>query len=118
MLPILDLGDGTMLSQSNAILNYIGTVYNLVPKDAAERAAGESYSLFINEDYIPKIAKALNDKDGNREARVLICAQEVIPKFLAKLDQRLRKGGKFICGNQICVYDMPVGGLCFNLPLN
>lgn len=88
-------------------------------QDPAERAIAYSFSLVVNEDNIPKLLTAINATD-QLEARMQLCATEIIPKFLANIDQKLSKPDfkKFIAGNELCLYDMAVGGLQINLLLN
>ena len=93
----------------------------MAPKDNELRSKGESFSFFVLEDNYPKLLAALHDTKETRAGRVDLCAQNVIPKFLGKLDAWLSKpnANKFICSDdKLTVYDMPVGSLIFDLLLN
>merc|ERR1712153_81214 len=65
-MPILELEDGTMLSQSAPILNYVGRKYNLVPTDAMDLWKGESFVNYTFEDVFMKVGPALFSKDEDR----------------------------------------------------
>ena len=50
-LPALELVDGTRMVQSTAILNYIGNVFKLVPKDPKLVYRGESIQMHFERDF-------------------------------------------------------------------
>ena len=50
-MPMLELVDGTRLVQSNAILNYIGNTFKLVPKDPKLVYRGESIQMHFERDF-------------------------------------------------------------------
>ena len=53
-VPALELDDGTVLAQGNAILNYVGNKYNLKPADALAVYKGEALSDLVWMDFVMK----------------------------------------------------------------
>jgi len=116
-MPILELEDGTMLSQSAPILNYVGRKYNLVPTDAMDLWKGESFVNYTFEDVFMKVGPALFSKDEDRAEKVKELAEKYFVPWMALLATRLEKT-KFLCGETMSVYDMSVAGVLCNLVTN
>ena len=53
-VPMLELDDGTKLCQTMAILNYLGTVYGLKPKDREQVYLGEKLYNHTFDDIVMK----------------------------------------------------------------
>jgi len=51
-VPMLELEDGTRLTQSRAIMNYLGATYKLMPEDPMLNYKGEKASHFFMMDYL------------------------------------------------------------------
>lgn len=88
---MLELADGTRMTQSNAIMNYLGTVYNLKPKDPLLVHRGQSFQQYFEKDfqykflnypvfYAPKEAKP---------ALLKIVFDVHLPRYLRKLKDTL-----------------------------
>lgn len=50
-LPCLELVDGSRMTQSTSILNYIGNVFKLVPKDPVLVYRGENIQMHFERDF-------------------------------------------------------------------
>lgn len=57
-VPLLDLGDGRYLSESNAILNYLASGTELLPDDRFERARVLQWQFFEQFSHEPPLATA------------------------------------------------------------
>jgi glutathione S-transferase len=53
-VPVLELVDGTKIFQHSAILNYVGNVFKLVPKDPLLVYRGESIQQHFEVDFQAK----------------------------------------------------------------
>ena len=116
-LPILELEDGTMLSQSAPILNYVGRKYNLVPTDALEQWRGESFVNYAFEDVFVKVVPGLFSTAEDRDAKRNEATEKYFVPFFDKLATRLADR-QYLCGETLTVYDMSVGGVLINLFTN
>jgi hypothetical protein len=89
----------------------------LKPKDSLLIHLGESLSHFIFDDFFIKhyfnAAKSTENTDKNVEEAILI----QMPIHLELLAKNMLDT-KFICGDQITIYDFNIGGLFTNLILN
>jgi glutathione S-transferase len=71
-VPVLQLGDGTVLIESNAILMYLGEGTSFVPDDKVERAQMMAWLFFEQNSHHPSIGEArfwLSLIPGGRELK-------------------------------------------------
>ena len=61
MVPLLELDDGRLLAESNAILLYLGEGTRFVPKDAYQRALAYQWLFFEQYSHEPYIAVRQRD---------------------------------------------------------
>ena len=64
---MLELDDGTQLSQTYAILNYLGNIYNLKPKDRELVYLGDKLYNHTFDDVVKHIHKILLNKTLSEE---------------------------------------------------
>ena len=50
--PMLELDDGTRLVQNNSIINYLGTLHNLIPSDPFLKYRGSSIKEYFENDFL------------------------------------------------------------------
>ena len=115
-MPILELDDGTQLAQSKAILQWVGRKHNLVPQDAMANYKGQCAEALLWDDCWSNIPKAIWAKE-NREAMMEEVFSKDVPNFFTKFETCLGDS-KFLCGDELTVYDFSVGGVFTNLILN
>ena len=64
-VPVLELADGTCLTQTMTILHYIGDITGQKPKDPLLNAKGDEMAQRVNLDVMPKFPGALFSKDDD-----------------------------------------------------
>lgn len=103
-MPVLEI-DGAKLSQSNAILGYIGRKYGLLPDDPWE-AAHHMQLLAACEEIRHKVVAvlAVKEEDGKIEARRKL-ASDVLKPFGANVE-KLLGDGPFVGGDAPSVADI------------
>ena len=50
-VPMLELEDGTRLTQTNAVLHYVGKMYGLIPEDPLAAYRGYKAATYVLDDY-------------------------------------------------------------------
>lgn len=110
-VPVLTVEGKGALCQSNAILNYIGTLYGLRPKDPFEAAKHDGVMDAV-EEVRSKIWAALRtgQTDEEKQAAREVLAQEVIAPFATCLQDYI--SGPFVTGQKLQVADLKVWALC------
>lgn len=100
-LPVLELGGGAVLSQSQAILKYVGQLGGgLYPREDPLAAAGVDAQMGLVEDVWGRLAATLRapDDETRMAMRAALCA-EGLPPFLNALENALTAaGGEFLGG--------------------
>lgn len=90
-MPMLEV-DGTLITQSNAIIRYLGKLAGLYPKDDWQATLADEVMDAI-EDITTKIGNTLAlEGDAKKKAREALAAGP-IPRFLQQLEARLKAGG-------------------------
>ena len=86
-VPMLELADGQKLVQSRAILNYVGTVHNLKPKENFQVSRGESIQYRFENDWQYKYFNypVWYAPAHGQEAAIKSLQELHIPKFLKEL---------------------------------
>ncbi|HEY2514002.1 MAG TPA: glutathione S-transferase family protein [Polyangiaceae bacterium] len=106
-IPLLELEDGRVLSESNAILSYVAEGSHLVPKDPFERALVNQWLFYEQYSHEPNVATARfwihYVKDYDRAA--LAKKQEQGRYALALMDRHL-EGKTFFVGERYSIADI------------
>jgi maleylacetoacetate isomerase len=122
LLPTLELDDGTRLTQSLAIIEYLDERHPqkpLVPKDAQQRARVRSLSYLIASEIHPlnnlRVLQHLKRALGQNEEQVNAWYRHWIADGLAKLESELAGNtGKFCHGDQPTMADCCLAPQIFN----
>lgn len=96
-LPILEV-DGTVLTQSKAILSYLAKEFNLAPEGNLQQAQADSLAHVVNE-LETTLTEAYGEKDPERKEKAMKTAtEEVIPDKCGYFEKILsaNKNGFFI----------------------
>lgn len=108
-IPILELEDGRVLSESNAILNFLAEGSELVPKDPFERAKVLQWQFFEQYSHEPYIAVArfIQHYLGIPKERRLEYESKQVGghKALQVMEQQLGKTS-FLVGDHISIADI------------
>jgi len=108
VLPVLKDGDFT-LSQSQAIMAYIGKKHNLDGANMQESAKCLEYMGAIVDMYIASYPLHMEKDEGKKAELVSKLQNETMPKFLPKFEKFLKaNGGKFLVGGQMTYVDFVV----------
>ncbi|MEM9839389.1 MAG: maleylacetoacetate isomerase [Pseudomonadota bacterium] len=107
LVPTLELDDGTLLSQSPAIIEYLDEVLpgpKLLPEDPLERAKVRHLAAIIGCDTHPlqnlRILKYLQDPLGHDREKSFAWAAHWIDTGLGALEAQVPEGSAFTCGEQ------------------
>lgn len=121
-LPMLTLEDGTTMFQTTAIMNYLGAVYKLKPDDPSLVYKGEVACEHLWNDFFSRciqFTKPIWLPPGDeRDTAMTNLIQVEFPKLMANLAKCLTPGQKFLCGEEVTIYDLQCGGFFVNLVLN
>lgn len=102
-LPILEIAGKGVISQSNAILSYIGREHGLLPEDPWEAARHASVMDAIEQLRAEAATTAKKDEDEKRAAREAY-ASGYFSRWAANMSAQIH--GPFIGGDQISVADL------------
>ena len=102
-VPVLQIGDGPLIPQSNAILRYAGKLSGLYPEDKEE-------ALFVDVflDGIEESLNGLANKGSPEELKAIrekISAED-IPKHLSAFEKLIGPGGRFVVADKHTVADL------------
>ncbi len=114
---MLELDDGTRLAQSKAILAFIGKKYKLVPEDPVANYKGQVAESLFWDDYFNKIVHKAFWASENRAQLMEELTTKHTPEYFRKLETCLGDS-KFLCGDEVTIYDIQVAGFFTNLVLN
>lgn len=122
-VPMLELADGTRMVQVSAILNYLGAQYKLKPKDSILVQRGESFQQRFEKDYQYKHFNypVWYAPDGPTKTVFMKTLFDYhVPRCLKELGETLdqQPDFKFICGEQLTIYDLYVAGYMHNVMMN
>lgn len=109
-VPVLQLDDGTVLIESNAILMYLGEGTRLVPLDKVERARMMQWLFFEQNSHHPSIGEArfwMSLIPGGRELKrdLIDDWMEQAEAALARMEGQLG-GSRFIAGDEFTLADI------------
>lgn len=110
-LPFLEMGT-TIMTQSQAILRYVGKLAGLYPDDSI-LAAKVDELLGIMEDIAQEIIPSMFIEGPEKTAMRKVLAEESLPRWFERLESRLRKnGGNFFVGNSLTIADLQIFCMC------
>jgi len=98
MVPALELEDGRLIGQSNAIARHLAKKYNLA--GTTEEESFECDSL-VDALADLKIALLNYRNSSGREESKMILMRDTIPFYLNQFEATLVKNGGFAVGNQV-----------------
>jgi len=107
-IPVLEI-DGKMFAQSNALLNYVGKLANLIPEDDLERLQADEFCAAVEDIYhgfTPSLAPGLSE-DAKKEMRAKFQAG-ILTTVTAYLEKCLNAKSAFFVGSQLSVADLKI----------
>lgn len=104
-LPLLEVPGKGVISQSNAILGYIGREHGLLPDDAWEEARHVAVLNAVEDLRAQASTTARDDEQEKKEAREAFAAG-YFAKWLGNLSDEIR--GPFVGGDELSVADIKV----------
>lgn len=107
-VPVLEL-DGKVITQSNAIIRYVGKLTGLYPDDALQALHCDE-ALDVVEDILSQIVVTfrMEDEEEKRVAREALAAGP-ISLYLGRLESMLTEiGGSYFAGDRLSVADLKV----------
>jgi glutathione S-transferase len=106
-LPVLELGNGVVISQSLAINRFLAKRFNLAGETDLEAAQCDELVDALK-DVHNVLRPAINEKDESKKHEMKVkIAQEVVPNFFAKIGAILEKnGGKYFVGKNLTWADL------------
>lgn len=118
-VPVLEFEDGTMLGQSDAIMDYIATVHKLKAEDPVAQAKAASVVSFTTADCIPKVAPAIFSAADDRKEKLAALVEEwIVGKWFGKVTEFLTDDKKYLAGDNLTSSDFCVAGVITNLICN
>ena len=105
-LPLLELDDGTCLSQTDAIIEYLGTTYNLRGSDPLNSYLGARAKEYMWNDFFAKhkLGPTVFMAPGEqRDKEIKNLADVEIPKAFAMMTKCLSDDKKFLCGDSTTI---------------
>lgn len=103
-LPVFDLGDGTLLGHSNAILVYLGRRHGLHPKDDLQAALHEGMMAHV-EDLRGRVGPTIRMAEAEKKAVREALVADYLPAW-GQAAERNIPGGPFFAGNKLNVVDL------------
>ena len=120
-VPVLELDDGTRLTQSLAIIDYLDALYPdppMLPRDALERARVLSASYAIAMDIHPvnnlKIINYLKNSFGRSQDEVVEWMNHWMREGFAAYNQLIRRDAPFSFGDRLTLADICLVGQMIN----
>jgi len=105
-MPVLDLGNGRVLSQSNTINRFVGKISHLYPHDTWEAAQVDEIMDAV-EDLVVKVAATIGLPAAELQAKRKDLADNVFPIWFERFQKRLQSnGGKHFVGHALTVADL------------
>jgi glutathione S-transferase len=107
-VPVMEI-DGEEVTQTNALLRYVGKMTGLYPDDALEALYCDE-AMDMAEDISTQVVRTfrMEDEEEKRLAREALCAGPLrmyLARFAYLLDKR---GGKFLAGDQLTIADLKI----------
>ena len=114
-VPMLELDDGTKLVQSEAILNYVLSLSDVLqPSDPMERYNGSCTAAVLTEDFAGKHKNALKSyyipSSEAKHASMVQVIDANWPNTANHLARRLPADKPFIGGEKLNIYDIKLAG--------
>ena len=116
-MPVLELEDGTTLSETSPILQYIGAKYNLLPTDPLVNWQGDSFASNTVGNVFSDVTGPIFSSADDRQDKLAAAVEKRVIPWYTQLEGRL-KDRKFICGETITIHDFRVAGPLTNLVCN
>ena len=110
-MPMLEI-DGLKLTQTRAIINFLGQKYKMQPEDPMVRYKGEKAVQYIEEDVVLKMIVRgffMLPEDEKLEALEKLYSTS-LPKAFNLITDLCLGDTKFICGDELTQYDFEVAG--------
>jgi len=106
-LPILEVGEGKALAQSNAIQRYLASKFNLTGADGWEDAKIDEFSEVLA-DVRVEWRKLFGEKDEEKKALIKKELMDVtFPKLIGKVeDYKKARGTKYLVGDKLTWVDI------------
>ncbi len=115
-LPVLELDDGTYLTESLAIIQYLEECHPdppMIGSDALERARVRELERLAELGVLLPVARIVHSTNSplglSPVPEVAASARAVLPDALGMLDQRLADGRPFVAGNRPSIADCTLG---------
>lgn len=110
-VPVLHV-DGTLVTQSDAILRYAGKLAGLYPTDAFQALLCDEVAYVVEENGV-KMGPTFSMKGEEQKAARLALVNGSMPRYLAWLQtQLLANGGEYFADKRLTVADLKVFVMC------
>lgn len=107
------------MTQSWAILRYVGRKYGYYPKDDPMIAYQIDSTIDAVEDYVGAYFKFNFEPNEEKKAIFRENWIKMLPMWIAAFEKRIEaNGGKYIAGTKITIADFAFGSVAFNLLFN
>ena len=104
--PMVELADGTRLTQSNAIVNYFGAKHGLKPTDPMLCFKGERAVEHVWSDFVQKhVMKVYYLPDDAKAAALEEMVAGPFKDFLNSLSSKCLGDTKFLTGDEVTIHD-------------
>ena len=115
-LPVLELADGTQLTQSTAIARFVARKFGYYPEDALLAARCDEFiDNTYNEDKVfAKVLKPLFAPEEAKEQAVKECFEEALPEFMKRVEPFLKDEG-FLFGDKPTMPDFFMASFYFSV---
>ncbi|XP_033744649.1 glutathione S-transferase 1-like [Pecten maximus] len=109
-LPIVETDDGVVLSQSSAILRFLGRKFNMYSEDLMEQYRIDLVMNIIDDLVDKKLISALFEKDlVVKTEKIKKVEAEDLPGYMKLLSRELKAGGSgFFVGAKLTIADVKV----------
>jgi glutathione S-transferase len=106
-VPVLHV-DGVQVTQSDAILRYVGKLAGLYPTDTYQALLCDEVAYVVEEAGV-KLGPSFSMKGDELKAARIALVNESMPKYLAWLQKQLLvHGGEYFADNRLTVADLKV----------
>ena len=106
-VPVLHV-DGVQVTQSDAILRYVGKLAGLYPTDSYQALLCDEVAYVVEEAGV-KLGPSFSMKGDELKAARIALVNESMPKYLGWLqNQLMARGGEYFADNRLTVADLKV----------
>ncbi|MBK7002043.1 MAG: glutathione S-transferase family protein [Rhodoferax sp.] len=106
-VPVLHV-DGVQVTQSDAILRYVGKLAGLYPTDTYQALLCDEVAYVVEEAGV-KLGPSFSMKGDELKAARIALVNESMPKYLGWLQKQLMaRGGEYFADNRLTVADLKV----------